>query len=80
MKKRFPSITLLSLVTTLKFTHEILQNNLLQCKFFSQHLTSIKALTFWLSASLYFAISPGVGGGGIDLNNECYVCMDMYIF
>ena len=62
----------------LKFTHEILPNNFLQCKFFSQHLTSIKALTFWLSASLYFAISSVEGE--IDLNITLHVHGHVYFF
>ena len=76
MKKRFPSITLL--VTTLKFTHEFLQNNLLQCKFFSQHLTCIKALTLIFSFLHHFTLQFLLWRGEIDLNITLHVNGHVY--
>ena len=84
MKKRFPSITLLSLVTKFKFAHDILQICFnANINFFPQHLTFNASLLVILAFCItYFAISPvgGVGGGGDSSDYECYMCMDMYIF
>ena len=72
MKKHFPSITLLSLVTKFKFAHDILQICFnANINFFPQHLTFnatlLVILAFCITYNLQFLLWRG-GGGGIDLN------------
>lgn len=68
MKKHFPSITLLSLVTKFKFAHDILQISFnANINFFPQHLTFnatlLVILAFCITYNLQFLLWRGGGGG-----------------